>query len=107
MLPVHNDSGRVASLLGRSTASMLPFPEGTFALLVVWLAILAVLVAVGVYLIGKFRDKGAVRNNASELMTNFQQLHDQGELSDAEYRTIKAMLSEQLHNEVSSDGKSA
>jgi len=99
--------GRVASLPGLSTASMLPFPEGTSASLVVWLAVLAVLVAVGVYLIGKFRDKGPVRNSASELMTNFQQLHDQGELSDAEYRTIKAMLSEQLHNEVSGDGKSA
>ncbi len=38
---------------------------------------------------------------ASELMSNFRELHSQGGLSDEEYRTIKAMLAQQVENELS------
>jgi uncharacterized membrane protein len=86
---------------------MPPFPEGTYAALIVWLAVLAVLAVVGVYAIRKLRDGGtAAPTRTSDLMTNFQQLHDRGELTDAEYRTIKAMLSERLHDEVNDNGQS-
>ena len=36
----------------------------------------------------------------SEWMTKFEELHGQGELTDEEYRTIKAMLAERLQQEL-------
>ncbi|MBI2825699.1 MAG: hypothetical protein HYX69_13525 [Planctomycetia bacterium] len=74
--------------------------------LVLWIAAAAVLVAVGIYAIsrarGGFRDDGTT---ASDLMTNFRELHSRGELSDREYRTIKAMLSDRIHDEIKDSGK--
>jgi hypothetical protein len=35
-------------------------------------------------------------------MTNFRELHAQGELSDEEYRTIKAVLAERFEQELNS-----
>ena len=71
--------------------------------LVYLLAVVATLIAVGLYVIGRVR--AAVRKTeptASEWMTNFQELHSQGELSDEEYRTIKAMLAKRLQREINS-----
>ena len=83
------------------------FPETPYVSFVLWLALLAAIVAIGFYVIGKFRDtKPKHAPHASELLTNFQQLHDRGELSDAEYRTIKALLAEQLQDEVNKSGDS-
>jgi len=82
-------------------------PQGPYFSIVIWLAVLAGLIAIGIYVIGKFRDTPTKRApQASELITNFQQLHDRGELSDAEYRTIKAMLAERLQNELNESGDS-
>ena len=56
---------------------------------------------VGVYIIrsvhGEFRDNAST---AEDLIENFRDLHSKGELSDGEYRTIKAVLSTQLQNEI-------
>jgi uncharacterized membrane protein len=72
-----------------------------FAGLVMLGAITATLVACGVYVIGKVRAgmKGT-EPKASEYLTNFEELHAQGELSDEEYRTIKAVLAERLQQEL-------
>ena len=62
-----------------------------------------VAIAGGIYLIARVRaglnDKTPP---ASDWMTKFQELHAQGELSDEEYRTIKAMLAERLQRELNS-----
>ena len=86
---------------------MLQFPESPYVSFVLWLGLLSALVAIGIYVIGKFRDTTPKQlPHASELMTNFQQLHVRGELSDAEYRTIKALLAEQLQDELNKSGDS-
>jgi hypothetical protein len=74
--------------------------------LVVWLSVLAVLVAVGYYVIWKVRPKPAQREpRASQWLSKFQELHDGGKLSDEEFRTIKTTLASQLQDEVkNSDG---
>jgi hypothetical protein len=65
------------------------------------LAALAVAVALGGYVIGKIRAAySRPAASASELLTDFREMHSQGELSDEEFRTIKSMLSEQLAHEV-------
>ncbi|MCE9605743.1 MAG: hypothetical protein K8U03_12685 [Planctomycetia bacterium] len=69
--------------------------------LVLWLAGLAIMTLVGVYVVGKLR--GSFRGSdfeASNLITNFRELHSQGELSDEEYRNIKSKLAMQLQESI-------
>jgi uncharacterized membrane protein len=77
-------------------------PEGV----IIWLAVLAALIAVAAYLILKIRPK-TVQNEppASELLSKFRESHSRGELSDEEFRTIKTTLSAQLQEEVKGGGK--
>ena len=68
---------------------------------VMWIELAGVLCAVGVYAIVALRR--AFRESApdaSELITNFRDLHGRGELSDEEYRTIKATLAERLRRQL-------
>jgi uncharacterized membrane protein len=73
---------------------------------VVWTALCAIMVAVAVYVLGKIRGE-AVQNepDASELMTKFRELHSRGELSDAEFRTIKTNLAARLQQELKDKGE--
>jgi uncharacterized membrane protein len=75
--------------------------------LVVMLAACAALAAVGFYVVAHFRN--VVREEAaspSDLMTNFRELYSRGELSDEEYRTIKAKLASRLQKEFNGPEKS-
>jgi len=78
--------------------SLLTAPLGQ---LVIWLVLLTVLIAVGNWGIGKIRAKSAQQElTAGELLSKFRELHSQGELSDAEFRTIKATLAARLQQEL-------
>lgn len=69
----------------------------TEAQLVLLFMVLATLVAVGFYLISKVRQEAlAQRQSASDLLTDFRDMHAEGKLSDAEFRTIKSLLGPQL-----------
>jgi uncharacterized membrane protein len=76
------------------------------AQLTLGVAAVAILVAVGIYVVGRvkssFREDGISTN---EMLTNFRELHSRGELSDVEYRTIKATLSARLQDELNDSGK--
>ncbi len=82
-------------------AEFAEFLSSPVASIVFLLALSATLVAVGVYVIGKFR--AGIRDRepqSSEWLTNFQEMHDQGELNEEEFRTIKAMLAARLQQEL-------
>ena len=80
---------------------MAKFLDGPGPLAVILLALVAVAVVVGIYVIGKVREGVRKKGEAaSEMLTNFQQLHSQGELDDEEYRTIKAKLTNRLQEEL-------
>jgi uncharacterized membrane protein len=73
--------------------------------LIVWLAVLASLIVVAVYILSKIRTKTIQREPAaSELLSKFRDLHSRGELTDEEFRTIKTTLATQLHEEINEDG---
>ena len=73
----------------------------TPAQLVIWTTVLMVLLAVGWYVVGRFRGHADDdRLTANELLTNFQDLHHQGDINDAEYRTIKTALGAKLRQEL-------
>jgi hypothetical protein len=99
--------------LAEATPDMLPargnwqrFWELGVERLVLWVAILAVLLAVAYYVGEKIRPKPAKKEHkASQWLSNFRELHSQGELSDEEFRTIKTNLAAQLQDELSDNGK--
>ena len=71
------------------------------AKLVIWAAMGAVLIAVAVYVIGKIRAEPAQHEpDASDLISKFRDLHSRGELTDAEFRTIKTTLAGRLQEEL-------
>lgn len=77
------------------------FFHNTTAQVVIWVAIGAILVVVGIYVVAKVRETFSEREPAThQLLTNFRELHTQGELSDEEYRTIKATLAARLQREI-------
>jgi len=74
--------------------------------LVLWIAALGMLLAVGVYLAGKLRGKPLQQEpGAGELLTKFREWHSQGVLDDAEFRTIKTTLATQLQRELRDNGE--
>jgi hypothetical protein len=74
--------------------------------LVVGVAALAILVAIGIYVAGNIRAKAVQQEPpASELLTKFREMHSRGVLSDEEFRTIKTTLTERLQNELKDKGE--
>jgi uncharacterized membrane protein len=75
--------------------------QRTEARLAILAAAVAVLVAVGIYVVAKVR-RSFTESGPSpyDLITNFRELHSQGELSDEEYRTIKAMLAARVQQQL-------
>ena len=87
---------------------MFDFLQSAVAQAMLGLAVLVFLVGVAIYGVRKLRE-GIDQDElgASELLSNFRELHDEGGLSDAEFRTIKTALSDkllsQLKNKTSND----
>ena len=68
---------------------------------VLWVAVLMVVLAMGYYLVRRFRDRtGDDRQTASELLTNFREMHHEGDISETEFRTIKTVLGQKLQEEL-------
>ena len=75
--------------------------EDPIAQLVIWAALGGILIAIAVYVIGKIRAEVVQKEpQATELMSKFDDLHSKGELSDAEFRTIKTALAARLQEEL-------
>lgn len=59
------------------------------------------LIAIGIALVRKFRDTEKEDDDASsEMMTQFRDLHEQGGLSDEEFRNIKSKLAAKLRTDM-------
>jgi hypothetical protein len=85
---------------------MLEFLETSEAQAVLWTLCGGALIAIAVYLMKRFRDRAAGdQPGASELLTNFREIHSQGGLSDEEFRTIKAQLAAKLQREIDHNDK--
>ena len=73
--------------------------------LFLWFAVLGLLTTVAVSLVLRIRAKTLQQEQAlSELMSKFRDLHSQGGLTDAEYRTIKTTLAVKLRDELKDNG---
>ena len=68
---------------------------------VIWTTVLVILVIVGWYVTGRFRDRTEEnRLSPNDLLTNFRELHQRGGINDAEFRTIKTVLGAKLQEEL-------
>jgi len=64
-------------------------------------AAIAAMVVIGAYVVSKWRGTADDDNvGASQLLTNYREMHSKGELTDEEFRTIKAKLSIKLKEEL-------
>jgi hypothetical protein len=58
---------------------------------------------VGFYLVCLLRNRAGRRQaSANELLSQFRRLHEQGEISQAEFRHIKTVLGPRIHEELRS-----
>lgn len=75
---------------------------------VVGVVTLAILVIVGYYLVRRCRDRSDDDQlSTRELLANFREMHHEGDISEAEYRTIKTVLGEKLRQELRDTGDRA
>jgi uncharacterized membrane protein len=77
----------------------------TLVELLIWLGVLAGLIVVGFLVVQRFRGGAAGEGRGeSDLLTKFKEMRHEGDISEAEYRTIKSVLGDQLQRNVK-DGK--
>lgn len=80
---------------------MRQFLLSTPAQIVIWLSVLAILVAIGGFVVGRFRGRSDdERLSANDLLTNFREMHQRGDIADSEFRNIKTVLGTQLQREL-------
>ena len=88
-----------------SAAPEMKYPTAdTLVQVTIGLSILIGLVIVGMLIVQRFRGGIAGKGvSANELITNFQEMHSRGDITDADYRKIKSVLGAKLHSELKDD----
>ncbi|MCH2595027.1 MAG: hypothetical protein MKZ95_04350 [Pirellulales bacterium] len=70
-------------------------------------AAIFVITAIGFAALRSYRDdKAEDRSDSSDLMSKFRDLHEEGGLSDEEFRTIKTKLARELKAELNNNNHS-
>ena len=74
----------------------------------IWGGITFLLLVLAMLVVRKLRES-AIGNQpqGGELLSNFQEMKQEGDISDAEFRNIKAVLGNQLRSDVKSGKKTA
>ena len=68
---------------------------------VIWVTVFLIISVIGWFVVLRFRDiSGDDNTTASELLTNFRELHQEGDISEQEYRTIKTALRPDIEREL-------
>jgi hypothetical protein len=69
----------------------------TLAQLMLGIGVLLGLLIAGVLLVQRFRGGAADKGpTPSDLMSNFQEMHSRGDISEADYRKIKSVIGSQV-----------
>ena len=77
------------------------FLNSTQAQVVTGLTILLVLLVVAYYIVQRFRDQSDDdQPGANEMLTNFREMREQGDISEFEFRRLKTVLGDQLKEEL-------
>ena len=82
------------------------FLNSTPAQVVIWMTVLLILIVVGYYLMQRFRDQSDKdQPTTNELLTNFREMHEQGDITEIEFRKLKTVLSDPLLEELTDNGE--
>jgi hypothetical protein len=88
---------------GREVEAMAEFLRSTPAQVVIWVAVLLMVAAFGVYFALLVRNRGGQSGApSSDMLADFRDLHDRGGLSETEFKKIKSVLGEKLQDELGS-----
>lgn len=69
---------------------------------VIWSTVLLIVIVTAAFVVGRLRDRmDDDRLEANDLLTNFRDLHLQGDIEDSEFRDIKSVLGTKLKRELS------
>ena len=91
---------------GLTSPSSWVFPTASVYEWFFWIAVIAMLATAAVFVLGKIRRKTLQQElPANELLSKLGELHSKGELSDAEFRTIKTTLAAHLQRQMEDGGK--
>lgn len=76
---------------------MADFLRTSTAQAVIWTAVLVLIVVLAYFALVKLRDQSLNdREQPSDLLSNFREMHQKGEISDDEFRNIKTRLAAKL-----------
>ena len=80
----------------------------TLVSLLLWLVVLMGMITAGWLVVRRFRDSNADDQRTPDLgLTNLQEMAERGDISDKEYRTIKAVLGARLRQGIKDDKSKA
>ena len=72
---------------------------------VLWSAVLVLIVVLAYFVLVKLRDQSLNdREQPSDIMSNFREMHQKGEISDDEFRNIKTRLAAKLQQGLKDSG---
>lgn len=78
--------------------------SSTLVSMLLWLTVLFGLVAAGWLIVRRFRDSNEGDQPSPSLgLTNLQEMAERGDISDKEYRTIKAVLGARLRQGINEE----
>jgi uncharacterized membrane protein len=85
---------------------VLDFLMSSTGQVIIMTSLLAVMIVLSLLLLKRFRDNtGDDVPTPSEHLTNFQELHDQGDISDAEFRKLKTVLIDKFQQQLNDKGE--
>ena len=84
---------------------MYEFLQSTPAQSVIWFAALLTIGSLGLYIVKLIRQWGDTDDESSsnELLTRFRGMHDEGDISQIEFKRIKSVLGGKLQHELESN----
>lgn len=77
----------------------------TWVQLGMWGAVLLGLVVVAMLIVQRMRDATANAASSNELMTDFQDMRQRGDLSEADYKKVKSVLGTRIQPRTGNDRK--
>ena len=77
------------------------FLRTTPAQVVLWTTALLIAIAIGAFVVGRFRDRtGEDRLSANEMLSEFREMRHRGDIDESEYRQIKTELGDRIQQEL-------